>query len=148
LPIVERFTEPLYVPGVEHRYIEGAALRYTLFLPLRTMQGEEVFSRAVERWLMELFNHHFLGSTHFRSRPVPLLMGAWPGQFGTEYELVNIFTIYSRFAEDVTHELFRQVGIILRGLSVPEQDDILIECLAVDLISCRRDDEPLERRRG
>jgi hypothetical protein len=145
LPIKERFTQRLYLPSLDHKFIEGPALRYTLFLPLRTMKGEEVFSTEVEGWLTELLNHHFRGSTQFRTRPVPPLMGAWPGQVGVEFELVNMITVYSCFDEKVTGQLFKEVGVTLRALTLPPQDDILIERLVVELISCRGEGEPLDR---
>ena len=120
--------EPLYLPSLDSHLLEQEAYRYTIMLPLRTSDGREVFSRRDHILpLTQLMNERFKGSTLTNSIPIPPFIGTWFSEKrGIEIERSMSILVYSAVSERAD-KFFSRLKEILRGLTDPPQDEILVE---------------------
>ncbi|MEX2119530.1 MAG: hypothetical protein WD847_08035 [Pirellulales bacterium] len=133
--------EPLQLPSLDRRLLEGPAYRYTITLPLFAADGKEVFSKADHVGpLISLLALRFGGYTRTSTTPRAPLEGGWlPDAEKPPVVERNIWIqVYSRVEAPGTRNpsdlFFGYVKSVLKEAAYSEQEEILIERAHVELI--------------
>ena len=121
--------------------LDGPAYRYTMTLPLRSKDGEEVFSmRDHIGPLLILLSRRFGGYTRTSTTPHAPLEGGWlPDPLGSPVVDRNIWIqVYARIeAEGVVNPadlFFGYLKTLLMKAAYVVQDEILVERAHVELL--------------
>lgn len=133
--------ESLRLPSLDRQLLQGPAYRYTITLPLRSKDGEEVFSmRGHIGPLVILLSRRFGGYTRTSTTPHAPLEGGWlPDPEGSPVVDRNIWIqVYARIeAEGVANPadlFFGYLKSLLKSAAYVEQDEILVERAHVELL--------------
>jgi hypothetical protein len=107
--------------------LSGFVYRFTIFLPLLS-EGKEVFSRAHQELLAELFHTCCAGFTQSSAEGNPPWYGSWapPGAMQPIVDRHTLLVVYTPQIEEAK-DFFRQLRWILEQKQVANQDVVLIE---------------------
>lgn len=125
---------------LEHSRLEGAALRYTLFLPLLSDAGEEVFSYEEHIGpILRLLSKRFGGFTRTNISPQSSIQGGWFPEGAEEPEMDRNLEIriYCRNVEAADEFFGRLKSLLLKSVRHQPQDELLIEKVPVWLVPRR-----------
>jgi hypothetical protein len=115
---------------------EGRAFRFTLYLPLLSGDGKEVFTEPQSLSLGYLFGKRFGGYSTSALKGEPPWQGAWlpEGQLKPIIDRHMLFVVYS--AQTAGAELFFQyLKVILQLPHIAQQQVIVVELLPVLLLT-------------
>jgi hypothetical protein len=122
---------------LENNRLEGAALRYTIFLPLLSDRGEEVFSYEDHIGpILRLLSRRFGGFTRSNISPQSSIQGGWFPE-GAEKAVIDQhleIRIYCRNIEAADQFFRRLKSLLLNSVRHQPQDEILVEKVPVWLV--------------